>query len=105
MEVVSNVQFITCYYVKRIVGLSPYMSLSLPLPGTTTSNAPKKLHDVLEVYLTEEKALERSKTLAEEGASSTCPSKTSVSKHLAITTDLGVTVTIIDGINTFVTCL
>ena len=106
MEVVPNVQFVYCYRVLRVAGVSPYTSLGCFRMNDegilVPAGKPKTPDNVIEVYPTEAQAMRRSQTLAEETHDATCPCKTSVTKHLAITTDGGKTVSILDSINTFI---
>lgn len=104
MEVIPNVQFVYCYKVLRVAGVSPYTNFGcfrMNDEGVLVPAKPKIPDDVIEVYPTEAQAMRRSQTLAEETHDTTCPCKTSVTRHLAITTDGGKTVSILDSINTF----
>lgn len=90
MEIVSNVQYINVYYVRKIYEYNTYLY-------TSSIQRPQ---NILEVYLTESEAVQRAEVLANQQNDYPYLSKITTSKQLAITTDNGKTVTILDMLNT-----
>jgi hypothetical protein len=90
MEIVCNVQYINVYYVRKIYQSDKYVWTPKEIPKNT-----------LEVYLTESEAVQRAEILANQQNNYPYLSKVTTSKQLAITTDNGKTVTILDMLNSF----
>lgn len=91
MEIVSNVQYINVYYVRKIYEYNTYL---------LSSSSSQRPQNIIEVYLTESEAVQRAEVLANQQNDYPYLSKISTTKHLAITTDNGKTVTILDMLNT-----
>jgi hypothetical protein len=92
MEVVNNVQYINVYYVRKIYDSNTYL--------WSSSSSIRRPQNIIEVYLTESEAVQRTEVLANQQNDYPYLSKISTSKQLAITTDNGKTVTILDMLNT-----
>ena len=93
MESVPDVKFIYVYVVRRIYSMSKGQIL-----GTSEYVVPP---NIIEAFTDKQKAVQRAQELTNQPDKYPHLSKITTKKHLAVTSDNGKTVSLLDCINTF----